>query len=218
MTPVFLLSDGYLANGAEPWAIPKAAELPEFKVRFRTDPAGYYPYLRDAETLSRPWAIPGTPGLEHRIGGLEKDYLTGNVSYAPANHEQMVRVRGRKIAGIAREIPPTELNGPTQGDLLLLGWGSTYGAIEAAARTLQKQGKSVAHAHIRYVNPLPPDLGEILARFARVLVPELNMGQLVRLIRAEYLVDAIGLNKVQGQPFKVSEIVRRAEALLETIR
>jgi len=218
MTPVFLLSDGYLANGAEPWAIPKAAELPEFKVRFRTDPAGYYPYLRDAETLSRPWAIPGTPGLEHRIGGLEKDYLTGNVSYAPANHEQMVRVRGRKIAGIAREIPPTELNGPAQGDLLLLGWGSTYGAIEAAARTLQKQGKSVAHAHIRYVNPLPPDLGEILARFARVLVPELNMGQLVRLIRAEYLVDAIGLNKVQGQPFKVSEIVRRAEALLETIR
>jgi len=217
MTPVFFLSDGYLANGAEPWAIPKAAELPKIEVEFRTDPVGYYPYVRDERTLSRPWAIPGTPGLEHRVGGLEKDYLTGNVSYAPANHEQMVRVRGRKIAGITREIPPTELNGPTEGDLLLLGWGSTYGSIEAAARKLQKQGKSVAHAHIRYVNPLPPDLGDILGRFKRVLVPELNMGQLVRLIRAEYLVDAVGLNKIQGQPFKVSEIIRRAEALLETI-
>lgn len=215
MTPVFLLSDGYLANGAEPWRIPVAADLPPIELSFRTDPTGYYPYLRDRETLSRPWAIPGTPGLEHRVGGLEKDYLTGNVSYAPINHEQMVRVRSRKIAGIVREIPPTELNGPAEGDLLLLGWGSTYGSIESAARELQAAGKKVAHAHLRYLNPLPPDLGDILKRYKHVVVPELNMGQLVRLIRAEYLVDAIGLNKIQGQPFKVSEIVRRANSLLE---
>ncbi len=216
MTPVFFLSDGYLANGAEPWAIPAAADLPEIKVEYRTDPKGFYPYLRDPETLARPWAVPGTPGLEHRVGGLEKDYLTGNVSYAPINHEQMVRVRSRKVAGIVREIPPTELNGPEKGDVLLLGWGSTYGAIESAARDLQKEGKKVSHAHIRFINPLPPDLGDILSRFKRVLVPELNMGQLVRLIRAEYLVDAISMNKVQGQPFKVGEIVRRVNSLLET--
>ncbi len=215
MTPVFLLSDGYLANGAEPWRIPAAKDLPEIELAFRTDPVGYYPYLRDPETLSRPWAIPGTPGLEHRVGGLEKDYLTGNVSYAPMNHEQMVRVRSRKVAGIVREIPPTELNGPQEGDVLLLGWGSTYGSIESAARELQAEGKKVAHAHIRYINPLPPDLRDILGRFKHVVVPELNMGQLVRLIRAEFLVDAIGLNKIQGQPFKVSEIVRRANSLLE---
>lgn len=216
MTPVFFLSDGYLANGAEPWAIPSAADLPEIDVKNRIDPKGYYPYLRDPETLSRPWAVPGTPGLEHRVGGLEKDYLTGNVSYAPVNHEQMVRVRARKIAGIVREIPPTELNGPDEGDVLLLGWGSTYGAIEAGARILQKEGKKVSHAHIRFINPLPPDLRHILSRFKHVIVPELNMGQLVRLIRAEYLVDAISMNKVQGQPFKVGEIVRRVNSLLET--
>jgi 2-oxoglutarate ferredoxin oxidoreductase subunit alpha len=215
MTPVFLLSDGYLANGAEPWKIPAAASLPKINVEFRTDARGYFPYLRDPETLSRPWAIPGTPDLEHRIGGLEKDYLTGNVSYAPANHEQMVRVRARKIAGIVREIPPTKVNGRTEGDLLLLGWGSTYGAIESATETLLQEGKSVAHVHLRHLNPLPPDLGEIIARYRRVLVPELNLGQLVRLIRAEYLVDAVGLNKIQGQPFKVSEIVSRATRLLE---
>ncbi len=215
MTPVFFLSDGYLANGAEPWRVPAAADLPEVKVEFRTDPVGYYPFLRDPETLSRPWAIPGTPGLEHRIGGIEKDYLTGNVSYAPMNHEQMVRVRSRKIAGIVREIPPTELNGPDEGDVLVLGWGSTYGAIESAVRALQAEGKKVAHAHIRYINPLPPDLPGILSRYRHVLVPELNMGQLVRLIRAEYLVDAIGLNKIQGQPFKVSEIVRKVSSLME---
>jgi 2-oxoglutarate ferredoxin oxidoreductase subunit alpha len=218
MTPVFLLSDGYLANGAEPWPIPNAADLPEIKVEFRKEVTGYYPYLRDPETLSRPWAIPGTPGLEHRIGGIEKDYLTGNVSYAPINHEQMVRVRSRKIAGIVREIPPTEVNGPREGDLLILGWGSTYGSIESAARQLQGEGKSVTHAHVRYLNPLPPDLGDILGRYKKVLVPELNMGQLVRLIRAEYLVDAIALSKIQGQPFKVGEIVRRAQSLLETLK
>ncbi len=216
MTPVFLLSDGYLANGAEPWRIPSTEELPPITVEFRTDPKGYYPYLRDPETLSRPWVIPGTPGLEHRIGGLEKDYLTGNVSYAPMNHEQMVRVRARKIAGIAREIPPTEIHGPPEGDLLLVGWGSTYGAIEAATSQLQAQGKAVAHVHLRYLNPLPPDLGDIVQRFRRLLVPELNLGQLVKVLRSEYLVDAVGLNKIQGQPFKVSEIAAKASRMLET--
>jgi 2-oxoglutarate/2-oxoacid ferredoxin oxidoreductase subunit alpha len=218
MTPVFFLSDGYLANGAEPWLIPKAEELPDVPLALRTDPKGYFPYLREPQTLARPWAIPGTPGLEHRIGGLEKEYLTGNVSYAPANHEQMVRVRARKIAGIVREIPPTEVTGPPQGDLLVIGWGSTHGAIEAAARALRDQGHAVSHAHLRFLNPLPGDLGEILRRFKQVLVPELNMGQLVRLVRAEYLVDAIGLNKIQGQPFKVSEIVAKATRMLEEAR
>jgi 2-oxoglutarate ferredoxin oxidoreductase subunit alpha len=215
MTPVILLSDGDVANGAEPWKIPLAKELPPIPVEFRTEPRGYFPYLRDPETLSRPWAIPGTPGLEHRIGGLEKEYLTGNVSYAPANHEQMVRVRARKIAGIAREIPPTEIHGPESGDLLVIGWGSTYGAIEAATREMRKNGKSVAHVHLRYLNPLPADLGDILTRFKRVLVPELNLGQLSRVLRADYLVDAIGFNKIQGQPFKVSELVARMSRIIE---
>ena len=218
MTPVFLLSDGYLANGAEPWLIPRAGELPEIRVAFRTDPKGYFPYLRDPETLARPWAIPGTPGLEHRIGGLEKEYLTGNVSYAPANHEQMVRVRARKIAGIVREIPPLEVGGPPEGDLLVVGWGSTYGAIESATRRLRDRGRAASHVHLRYLNPLPGDLGDVLRRFKKVLVPELNMGQLVRLLRAEYLVDAVGLNKIQGQPFKVSEIVSKATRMLEASR
>jgi 2-oxoglutarate ferredoxin oxidoreductase subunit alpha len=215
MTPVILLSDGYLANGAEPWLIPRAAELPDLPVHFRTNPEGFYPYLRDPTTLSRPWVVPGTPGLEHRIGGLEKEYLTGNVSYAPANHEQMVRVRARKIAGIAAEIPPTVVHGAPQGDLLVVGWGSTYGAIAAAVRELQRQGKAVAHVHLRYLNPLPGDLGDVLGRFKRVLVPEMNLGQLVTVLRAEYLVDAVGLNKIQGLPFKVSEIVNRVTRMLE---
>jgi len=216
MTPVFFLSDGYLANGAEPWLLPKASDLPEIKVEFRSDPNGFFPYLRDPQTLSRPWVVPGTPGLEHRIGGLEKEYLTGNVSYAPNNHEQMVRVRARKIAGIAQEIPPTEVNGPASGKVLVIGWGSTYGSIAAAVKQAQGAGQAVSHVHLRYLNPLPPDLGDILQRFDRVLIPEMNMGQLIRVIRAEYLVDAIGLNKIQGQPFKVAEILTRINRLLET--
>lgn len=215
MTPVMILSDGYLANGAEPWAIPAVADLPEIPVEFRTDPTGYYPYLRDPDTLSRPWVVPGTPGLEHRIGGLESEYLTGNISYAPANHEQMVRLRAKKIALIAQDIPPTEVRGPEKGAVLLLGWGSTYGAIRTAAEQLQASGKAVAHAHLRYLNPLPPDLGDILRRYDRVLIPEMNMGQLLRVIRAEYLVDAIGHNQIQGRPFKVAEIRGRVEKLLE---
>src|SRR5262245_56304615 len=214
MTPVILLTDGYLANGSEPWLIPDAAALPEFPVSFRTDPQGFFPYLRDPETLARPWAIPGTPGLEHRIGGLEKDSLSGNVSYAPMNHEQMIRTRARKVAGIARDVPPTEVFGPATGDLLILGWGSTYGPLREAVRQLDAEGRSVAHAHLRHLNPLPGDLGAILGRYRQVLVPEMNLGQLVRIIRAEYLVDAVGYAKVQGRPFKVSEIVSRARKLL----
>ena len=215
MTPVIVLSDGYLANGAEPWLIPKVEDLPEIAVTFRTDPQGFYPYLRDETTLSRPWVVPGTPGLEHRIGGLEKEYLSGNVSYAPANHEQMVRVRARKIAGIAVEIPPTEVHGAAEGDVLIIGWGSTYGAITAAVQDLQREGKSVSHVHLRYLNPLPGDLGDIIRRFKKVLVPEMNLGQLVKVLRAEYLVDAVGLNKIQGLPFKVAEITNRINRMLE---
>jgi 2-oxoglutarate ferredoxin oxidoreductase subunit alpha len=214
MTPVVLLSDGYIANGAEPWLIPRSADLPDIPVAFRTDPEGYQPYARDPRTLARPWVVPGTPGLEHRIGGLEREDLTGNVSYHPLNHEHMVRVRARKIAGIAAEIPPTEVYGPAEGELLIVGWGSTYGAISSAVRELAAAKAPVAHVHLRYVNPLPPDLGSILARYRRVLVPEMNLGQLVRLLRAEYLIDAVGLNKVQGRPFKVAEIVARARQLL----
>ena len=215
MTPVILLSDGYLANGAEPWLIPKAAELPQLTVEFRSEPTSFYPYLRDPATLSRPWVVPGTPGMEHRIGGIEKEYLSGNVSYAPMNHEQMVRVRARKIAGIAAEFPPTVVHGPPEGDVLVVGWGSTYGAIAAAVAKLQQAGKRVSHVHLRYLNPLPSDLGDILSRFRHVLVPELNMGQLLMVLRAEFLVNAVGLNKVQGLPFKVAEITNRINHMLE---
>ena len=215
MTPVILMTDGYLANASEPWRFPKAADLPEVKVEFRTDPQGFFPYLRDERTLARPWVRPGTPGLEHRVGGLEKDYLTGNISYAPTNHEQMVRVRYRKMAKITQEIPPTKIDGPEKGKLLVIGWGSTYGSITAAVREFQTQGKSVSHVHLRFLNPLPADLGEIIGRFEKVLVPEMNMGQLLRVLRAEYLVDAVGLNKIQGRPFKVSEISAKIARMLE---
>ena len=215
MTPVILLTDGFLANASEPWLLPSVDALPGIPVEFRTDPQGFFPYLRDEETLARPWVKPGTPGLEHRIGGIEKDYLTGNISYAPANHEQMVRVRHQKVAKITQEIPPTEVKGPAQGKLLVLGWGSTYGAIAAAVEAAQAQGHAVAQAHLRYLNPLPADLGDILSRYEKVLVPEMNMGQLLRLIRADYLVDAVGLNKIQGRPFKVSEVATRIARMLE---
>ncbi len=216
MTPVILLSDGYLANGAEPWALPNASDLPSIDVEFRTDPEGFFPYLRDEKTLARPWVRPGTKGLEHRVGGLEKDAVTGNVSYSSTNHEQMVRTRARKIASIAAEIPPTEVFGdPAGGDVVVVGWGSTYGSIRAAVSQLREQGKSVSQVHLRHLNPLPQDLGDVLRRFRKVLVPEMNLGQLVRVLRAEYLVDAIGLNKVQGLPFKVSELTARIERMLQ---
>jgi 2-oxoglutarate ferredoxin oxidoreductase subunit alpha len=215
MTPVILLTDGFLANAAEPWPVPTFADLPDVKAEFRTDPRGFFPYLRDEETLARPWVRPGTPGLEHRIGGIEKDYLTGNISYAPVNHEQMARVRVRKLNLLTQDIPPTKIEGPDSGKLLLVGWGSTYGSITAAVKQAQAQGQAVSHVHLRHLNPLPADLGDILARFDKVLVPEMNLGQLVRLLRAEYLVDAVGLNKIQGRPFKVSEISTRIARMLE---
>ncbi len=220
MTPVFFLSDGYLANGAEPWLIPAAESLPKFQPRVADRPNGehegkpaFLPYLRD-ERLVRSWAVPGTPGLEHRIGGLEKEDRTGNVSYDPANHEHMIRTRAQKVANVANEIPLLEVVGPEQGDLLVIGWGGTYGSLLTAAQRCQRKGLKVAHAHLRYLNPMPRNTGEVLKRYKKVLVPELNGGQLRFLLRAQYLVDAVGYNKVQGKPFLVSEIESKIEELL----
>jgi 2-oxoglutarate ferredoxin oxidoreductase subunit alpha len=207
MTPVMLLTDGYLANGAEPWNVPRFQELPPIPVEFRTNPEGFFPYLRDPKTLARPWVRPGTPGLEHRIGGIEKADITGNISYDPANHERMTMYRARKVEAVAQDIPPTTVRGEPTGDLVVVGWGSTYGSIAAAVDEVRAQGKRVSHIHVRYLNPLPPDLGMLLKGFQKVLVPEMNLGQLRMILRATYLVDALGLNKVQGQPFKVSEVV-----------
>jgi 2-oxoglutarate ferredoxin oxidoreductase subunit alpha len=215
MTPVFFLSDGYLGNGSEPWRIPAAKDLQRLTVSHPTDPESFAPYQRDPETLARPWAIPGTPGLEHRVGGLEKADITGNVNYDPHNHEHMTRLRNEKIARIAKYIPVQEVHGDPEGELLVLTWGSTYGAALTAVNRLREQGASVSHAHLRYLNPFPRNLGDILSRFNTVLIPELNLGQLRLLIRARYLMDAIGLPKVQGIPFKVSEILDKCEELLE---
>ncbi|MBI3950240.1 MAG: 2-oxoacid:acceptor oxidoreductase subunit alpha [Acidobacteria bacterium] len=215
MVPVIYLSDGYLANGAEPWKIPSVDELPRFEVRFRTDPDGFYPYLRDEETLARPWAILGTPGLEHRIGGLEKQHITGNVSYDPENHMRMTRLRAEKVARIANDIPELEVLGAPEGKLLVVGWGGTYGSITSAVESMQARGASVSSVHLRYLNPFPRNLGDILQRFDKVVISELNMGQLALLIRARYLVDAISYPKVQGKPFKIAEIVQKIEELLE---
>jgi 2-oxoglutarate ferredoxin oxidoreductase subunit alpha len=216
MTPVLLLTDGYLASGAEPFRIPAVADLPEIPVTFATaDGDGFLPYRRDPETLARPWARPGTPGLEHRIGGLEKQDGTGNVSYDAANHEHMIRTRAEKVERVARDIPPLEVLGPESGELLIVGWGSTYGAIRGAVEAAHSDGLSVAQIHLRHLNPLPSDLGDILKRYRTVLVPEMNTGQLLMLLRAKYLVDAIGLNKVQGRPFSVDEIYDRSRELLE---
>jgi 2-oxoglutarate/2-oxoacid ferredoxin oxidoreductase subunit alpha len=216
MTPVMLLTDGYLANGAEPWKIPNAADLPRFSVEFQRDrPEGYHPYLRDPETLARPWAIPGTPGLEHRIGGLEKGYDSGNISYDPDNHHKMTKVRAAKIAGIANDVPEQAVEvGDETGELLVVGWGSTYGAITQAVRHARAAGRSVSQVHIRHLCPFPRKLGQILRGFDKVIVPEMNNGMLSKLLRSEFLVDAVGVNKISGQPFKVSEIEAAiAEAL-----
>jgi 2-oxoglutarate ferredoxin oxidoreductase subunit alpha len=214
MTPVLFLSDGYLANGSEPWPIPKVESLPKIDVTYRTEAEGFFPYLRDEKTLARPWATPGTPGLEHRVGGLEKDYLTGNVSYDPINHERQVRVRAAKVERIAQEIPPIQINGESTGDVLVVGWGGTYGAITQAVDQLRLKGKSVSSVHLRYLNPLPSDLGAVLKRFKKVIVPELNLGQLIKVLRATYLVDCIGYNKIQGKPFKVAELAQKITEVL----
>jgi 2-oxoglutarate ferredoxin oxidoreductase subunit alpha len=216
-TPVYLLSDAYLANGSEPWLIPDLAAIPEIPVTFATEPndaGGFLPYVRD-ERLAREWALPGTPGLEHRIGGLEKEDETGNVSYDPENHDRMVRLRAAKVAGIAGDIPELGVDDPDGADTLVLGWGSTYGAIGAAARRVRSTGRSVATAHLRYLNPFPHNTGEVLRRYEKVLVPEINLGQLRMLLRAEYLVDVAGYNKVRGRPFLAAELADAITALVD---
>ncbi len=217
MTPVILLTDGYLSNAAEPWRIPDVDSLERFPVTFRTEVEGFEAYMRDGETLARPWAIPGTPGLEHRVGGIEKDYGTGNISYDPENHQRMTDVRAAKVAGIANGIEPQAVAcGPEDGgELVVVGWGSTFGAIDQAVRGASEAGKSVAHIHVTHLNPFPANLGELLLRYRRVLVPEMNTGQLSRLLRSEFLLPVKGLNKVNGQPFKVAEIAAAIDAALE---
>lgn len=214
MTPVVFLSDGYLANSAEPWRIPDPQELPAIEVRHRTEPEGFLPYLRDEFTLSRPWALPGTPGLEHRIGGLGKQDVTGNVSYSPEDHEQIVKIRAEKIARLATAIPEQPVFGPEEGELLVVGWGGTYGAIRQAVTIAQSQGRSVAHAQIRYLNPFPRNLGEVLSRYQKILVPELNLGQLALLLNARFPVRVLPMNKVQGRPFTVREVLARIDELV----
>lgn len=215
MTPVILLSDGFIANGAEPWKLPDVDALPELDVAFRTDPAGFQSYMRDPETLARPWALPGTPGLEFRIGGLEKADGSGNVSYDPDNHERMVRLRAEKVARVAASIPPADVEGDADADVLVLGWGSTYGSIVSAVRRCQAAGRKVAHVQLRHMNPFPANLGEILDRYPRVLVPEINLGQLAGLIRARYLKPVTQLNQVRGLPFKGSDIQTEIDKLCE---
>ena len=209
MTPVICLSDGYLALGSEPLRIPSKEDLPDLRTKFVTDPEGFHPYNRDEATLSRPYAIPGTPGLEHRIGGLEKQHITGSVSYDPDNHDYMCRLRKEKVARIANEIPPTEIFGESEGDSLVIGWGSTYGAITSAVEALQKEGHPVSSIHLRFLNPLPPDLGDILSRFKKVMVAEINLGQLNYVLRANYLRDIISLNQIRGKPFTVEQARER---------
>jgi 2-oxoglutarate ferredoxin oxidoreductase subunit alpha len=208
-TPVYLLSDAYLANGSEPWLVPDVADLPEITPEFATEPNDgdrFLPYVRDDRTLARQWALPGTPGLEHRIGGLEKEERTGNISYDPDNHDLMVRIRAQKVAGIAADIPELTVDHQEGANLLVLGWGGTHGSIAAGVRRAREQGTAVAQAHLAYLNPFPPNLGDILRSYDRVLVPEMNLGQLLKLIRAEYLVDAVGYRRVRGVPFTSAEL------------
>ena len=217
MTPVILLSDGYLANGSEPWKIPNVKDLEPIDVKFAKNTkkeSDFFPYERDEKTLSRPWAIPGTPGLEHRVGGLEKAENTGHVSYDPDNHHRMVELRQEKVNRIQNDISKTEVFGDKNGDVLIISWGGTYGSCRSAVETLHEEGKSVAHAHLRWVSPLPKDLGEIIIKFKNVLVPEINMGQLIKLIRSEYLVDAKGLNQVTGRPISTTKIIENVNQLI----
>ncbi len=216
-TPVYLLSDAYLANGSEPWLIPSVGDLPDISTEFATVGEGeFMPYARDPETLARQWAIPGTPGLEHRIGGLEKADVTGSISYDPENHDLMTRLRAAKVAGIANDIPLLQVDDPDGADTLVLGWGSTYGPIGAAVKRVRRAGHHVAQAHLHYLNPFPLNTGEVLRSYDKVLIPEMNLGQLLKLIRAEFLVDAIGYNRVRGTPFKASELADAITALVDS--
>ena len=219
MTPVMLLTDGYLANGSEPWIVPDIKELPPIDVKFADKSnivdGQFMPYLRNKDTLARPWAKPGTENLEHRIGGIEKEDVTGNVNYDPENHHFMVKTRALKVQNIANELPPTDVFGEKSGDLLILSWGGTQGACRSATEALVNDGKKVSHIHLRWINPLPNDLGELLIKFKHVLIPEINLGQLIKIIRAEYLIDAIGLNKVKGKPISSAEIQDNVKKILE---
>ncbi|HUF14506.1 MAG TPA: 2-oxoacid:acceptor oxidoreductase subunit alpha [Acidimicrobiia bacterium] len=219
MTPVILMSDNQIANGSEPWLLPDVEAIPNIEVEFATKPNGpdgtFLPYIRNIDTFARPWAVPGTPGLEHRVGGLEKESVTGNVSYDPANHQLMTDTRAWKVANIANDIPVVEVDGDQGAKILILGWGSTFGSIRAAARQARLEGHEVATAHLRYLNPLPNNLGDVLRSYEKILIPELNTGQLLKVIRAEYLLDAVGLNKVAGEPFKVTEITEKILEMVE---
>ena len=217
-TPVYLLSDAYLANGSEPWLIPDVADLPDISTSFAEANGGpFEPYLRDPETLARPWAVPGTAGLEHRIGGLEKADVTGAISYDPDNHDLMVRLRARKVAGIAADIPELAVDDPDgDAELLVLGWGSTFGPIGAAARRVRERGIKVARAHLHHLNPLPRNTGDVLRRYPKVLVPEMNLGQLAMLLRAEFLVDAVSYSKVRGRPLSAAELEEAILAMADT--
>jgi 2-oxoglutarate ferredoxin oxidoreductase subunit alpha len=207
MTPVILLSDNYIANASEPWNLPDVDKMKRFPTKFREDPVDFHPFERDPDTLARPWAVPGAPGLEHRIGGLERDAVSGNISYDPSNHQRMTEWRAAKIAGIAKDIPEQVIDqGPESGPMVVVGWGSTYGPISRAVGNLLSEGVQVSHVHLRHIWPLPRNLGELLGGFERILVPEMNMGQLVKLLRSELLVPAEGLNKVSGKPFMITEI------------
>ncbi len=215
MTPVFVLSDGYIANGSEPWAVPLESDLPAISVHHHTDPETFQPFSRDPETLARPWAVPGTPGLEHRVGGLEHSNITGNISYDPQVHEEMVNLRAEKVARVARDFAPAEPFGDSSGDLLVVGWGGTFGALRTAVNQARSRGLRVSHLHLRHLNPLPENLGDVLASFSRVLVAELNLGQLDMVLRAKYLRNTIRYSKVQGQPFRSTEILDAIERALE---
>jgi 2-oxoglutarate ferredoxin oxidoreductase subunit alpha len=218
-TPVFLLSDAYLANGSEPWLIPDPADLPDISVEFATKPnrdGEFLPYVRDEVTLARPWALPGTPGLEHRIGGLEKADVTGNVSYDPDNHDFMVRMRAAKVAGIAADIPELQVDHEEGAELLVLGWGGTAGPVGAAVRRVRQRGYKVASAHLHHLNPFPKNTGDVLRSYDKVLIPENNLGQLLKLVRAEFLVDAVGYNRIRGLPFRASELADAIVGVLDS--
>jgi 2-oxoglutarate ferredoxin oxidoreductase subunit alpha len=205
MTPVYLLTDGYLGNGSEPWLVPAAKDLPEIPVHFRTDPENFHPYARNENNV-RPWALPGTPGLEHRIGGLEKANITGNVSYDPDNHDFMVHLRAEKVKGIEKDIPLQEVYGEQSGDLLVVSWGGTFGSVRSTVERMRKNGYKISHAHLRYLNPFPRNLGDVLKKFKTIFVPEINLGQLAKLLKAEFFVPVVQFNKVRGLPIRSAEL------------
>jgi 2-oxoglutarate ferredoxin oxidoreductase subunit alpha len=218
MTPVILLSDGYIANGSEPWKIPDVDSLPEIETHITTKKNGFAPFNHDNQNLARPWGLPGTPGLEHRVGGLEKWDETGHVSYDPDNHHKMVELRQQKVDIIANDIPKCKIYGKGQGDLLVVGWGGTHGAIRSAVESAQSEGLSISHLHLRHLNPLPKDLGEILVKFQKVMIPELNLGQLAMIIRSKFLVDVISLCKVQGKPLTQTEVYHKITELIKDMK